>query len=181
VWNYGALGKMIMTPEHLHLILNHVPIFGMACALLPLGVGIALKKKDMLLVGLILATASIWMTGPVMGTGESAHHKYLEGEVRPYLDPDVDDYLHAHEERAEVGSKIMYAAAVLALVSLVIYFKKPDWVYGVSTALWVVGLLSILAGAWIAESGGKIRRVDFRGAAEQSAPAPPRHGQEVED
>ncbi|MGA0332391.1 MAG: hypothetical protein ACO3NW_00375 [Kiritimatiellia bacterium] len=162
-----------MTAEHLHLILNHVPVLGMALALIPLVTGILTKNRLVLLTGLILATVSTWMTGPVMGSGEEAYHRYLNGEVRPFLDAEVGEFLHIHEQRAEVWSKVMYTAAVLSLASLFFYFKKPKWVIRSSIALVVVGVFSVVSGIWIAESGGKIRRVDFREQPEAATTAHP--------
>ena len=70
--------------------------------------------------------------------------------------------MHDHEERAEVGAKVMVATALLATLSLILFFFKPVWAHSLSVLLVIACLVSVGLGVWIAEAGGKIRRVDFR-------------------
>lgn len=159
-----------MNPEHLHLALNHIPIIGLACSLVPIVAGILAKNKTAMISGLVLAAVCGWTTPVVMETGEMAYERYESGSVRRYLDPAFKDPLETHEHRAEKGSVVFYAAAVLATLSLVLAiwrFEAGRWA-AVLTVL--ACLASVAAGVWIADSGGKIRRVDFRDNAPGSLP-----------
>lgn len=164
-----------MNPEHLHLALNHIPIIGLACSLIPIVAGILAKNKTALISGLVLAVVCGWTTPVVMETGEMAYERYESGSVRRYLDPGFEDPLEAHEHRAEKGSVVFYVAAVLATLSLGLAlwrFEAGRWA-AILTAL--ACLASVATGVWIADSGGKIRRVDFRDNAPASLPAAGEH------
>lgn len=167
-----------MTPEHQHLVLNHIPIIGSACAILPLVAGFYLRNAGLLLTGLLLAAVCGWTTPFVMESGEEAEHRYEMGAVRPYLDAHAEDFVEEHGERAEKGSKVMYVSAILATICLV----AARWCWPV--ARWgalvvaVACLMAMMAGIWIADAGGKIRRVDFReGGGAVSAEGQPAEGQ----
>ena len=114
----------VMNPEHLHLALNHIPIIGLACALVPILFGILANHKITLISGLVLAMVCGWTTPLVMETGDEAGERYMSGSVRRYLDPDVKSAFEAHENRADKGSIVMYAAAVLATISLGLAFWR---------------------------------------------------------
>jgi len=160
-----------MNPEHLHLALNHIPIIGLACSLVPIVAGILARNKTAMVAGLVLAAVCGWTTPAVMETGEMAYERYESGSVRRYLDPDIKDTLEMHEHRAEKGSVVFYVTAVLATISLGLAlwrFEAGRWA-AILTAL--ACLASVVAGVWIADSGGKIRRVDFRDNAPGKLPA----------
>jgi hypothetical protein len=103
-----------------------------------------------------------WMTSIVMATGESAYERYEEGPIAKFLDPQAEQFLEIHEHRAEFLSKVMYASAVISTLCLGLLLWKPTWVRTTAAATALLCLTSLLSGIWIAESGGPIRRPDFR-------------------
>lgn len=156
-----------MTPEKLHLALNHFVFLLPLAALLPLVVGFVLKSRLTLLCGIGIALAGSLVTGPVMGTGEEAYERYKEGgPVAAYLDPGAEAALEHHEELAHTWSKVMYALVAVSLGALIIGFTKRAWLPWASLAVAVFCLGSIAAGIVIADSGGEIRRPDFRSESE---------------
>ncbi|MBP9865331.1 MAG: hypothetical protein KBC91_02885 [Candidatus Omnitrophica bacterium] len=156
----------MITPEHLHLALNHLPILGLGLAVIPLGLGILKNSREALFSGILIAVLAGWTTPVVMESGEQAYERYEHKPISAYLDAKAEDVMHDHEERAEAGAKVMVATAVLATLVLLFYFFKPSWVRGLSVILVLSCLLSAGIGVWIAEAGGKIRRVDFRTQAQ---------------
>ena len=161
-----------MSPEHLHLALNHFPIIGIACALLPIIVGIFFRSKSTLVVGLVLATACGWTTLLVMNAGESAAERYEEGPVRPFLDANFTASLEAHEEIAETWSKVIYVAASLATITLVLTLANVKFARFAAVVVLFACMAAVGAGVFIADSGGKIRRPDFRTANNAAATQP---------
>jgi hypothetical protein len=151
-----------MTPEHIHLALNHVPVLGAAFSILPLAWGLLRRNQELLLCGVVLAGLSAWVTPLVMSSGEAAYERYESPALQAFLDPDVHEALELHEHRAHDWSKLMYVTAVLATLTVVANMKKKEWVRPLTLLLLLFCLLSVASGVWIAESGGKIRRVDFR-------------------
>ena len=151
-----------MNAEHLHLALNHIPFLGSAFALIPILIGILKKNKITMMSGLLLAALAGWMTPLVMETGEDAYERYEHGPVEAFLDPDFEDYLEIHEERAEFWSKILYASAVISTIALITLFRCEKYGRYMAMASAVLCLFAFAAGVWISLSGGKIRRPDFR-------------------
>lgn len=151
-----------MSPEKLHLALNHLPLVGLAFALLPLLVGLFAKSKASLISGLLIVTLAGWATPFIMETGEQAYERYEDGPPRAYLDADVEDWLHLHEERAHTWSKLLYATAATASLALVLCFFHLPMARRLSWLVAILCLASVAASVYIADSGGAIRRVDFR-------------------
>ena len=153
-----------MTPEKLHLALNHFVFLLPLAALLPLLVGLLTKSRVTILSGTGVALLGSLMTGLVMGTGEEAYERYEEGPIASYLDAGAEPALEHHEEIAHNGSKVMYALAAVSLATLAIGFVKKAWLPHAAVAVILFCLASVVAGLAIAESGGEIRRPDFRKA-----------------
>lgn len=162
----------MITPEHLHLALNHLPFLGAGFAIIPLALGFFTNNKGAVMAGLIIAVISGWATPVVMETGERAYERYEEGPIAKFLDPKAEIFLEIHEHRAEVWSKVMYASAVVATLCLGLLLWKPAWMKMLSAAAALLCLASLASGIWIAESGGLIRRPDFRAGSEIGSPLP---------
>jgi hypothetical protein len=156
-----------MTQEHLHIATNHLPFLGAGIAIIPIIVGIALRSKATMITGLAIATIFGWMTPIVMSTGEEAYERYEEGPVRSFLDSNVKAALESHQERAEGWSKVMYLSAIVSTLSLGVSIWSFSIGRYVSLAAALFCLAALGSGMWIAESGGKIRRPDFRLPATQ--------------
>lgn len=151
-----------MTQEHLHIALNHLPFLGSGIATIPIIIGIALRSKVTLITGLTLAAVFGWITPLVMSTGEAAYERYEEGPVRVFLDPNVKQALETHEDRAEAWSKVMYLSAIVSSIALGVSIWRFSVGRYVAIVAALLGLAAVGSGMWIAESGGKIRRPDFR-------------------
>ncbi len=152
----------VMTPEKLHLALNHLTFLLPLAALAPLLLGIYTGSRPAMLSGLLLAAAAGAVTGPVMGSGEEAYERYEDGPVVRFLDPGAENALERHEERAHTWSKLMYGLGAVAAVSIVVAWV---WPRRLPQAAWVTVALCIATfgtGIYVADAGGEIRRPDFR-------------------
>jgi hypothetical protein len=157
--------RKMITPEHLHLALNHLPFLGAGFALLPLLMGLFWRQRLTVMAGLILAVVTGWMTPLVMVTGEEAYERYEDGPVAQFLDPQAESFLEVHEHRAEAWSKLLYLSAVVPTLGLGVVIWKPTYLRGVAGVSALFCAAALFAGIWIAESGGSIRRPDFRPGA----------------
>jgi hypothetical protein len=151
-----------MTQEHLHIALNHLPFLGIGIATMTILSGLVLRSKVTQMTGLAIASIFGWMTPLVMSTGEAAYERYKEGPVRVYLDPNVEQALDSHEERAEAWSKVIYLSAFVSTLALGFSFWRISIGRYAAIAAAILGLAAMGSGMWIAESGGRIRRPDFR-------------------
>jgi len=152
-----------MNPEHIHLLVNHIPIHGLAVASFILLLGLALKHR--MTVG--VASLAVFLTAlsipVVMGTGEAAYQRYKQQpEIRDTLTDKGLQFAHVHFEQAEKGSKATYLLIVVGVLTLVCWKFKPNWFMKLGWALFLLTLICLILNVWIASTGGKIRRPDFQ-------------------
>lgn len=104
-----------------------------------------------------------WSVMLVMETGEEAYERYEHASRYSIsIDADAKKWLEAHEKDAESLSFLMYATGAMATIALLLCVVRIGGDFFLS---WIVVLLcvaSLVAGILIADSGGKIRRPDFR-------------------
>ena len=144
-----------MSGVHLHLILNHVPVFGvfMAVALFAAVLflrGAVSPRFALSFLVVIAATAVV-----VYFTGEPA-----EDAVEKFAGV-AKSSIHEHEEAAEITTVALSLLGIFALGVLGLRRSKPipKWVSAVA----LVGSLitSALVG-WTANLGGQIRHAEIR-------------------
>ena len=152
-----------MNLTHLHLILNHVPVFGTAFGLGLLVFAIWRKseelKKTTLGVFVIVALLAV----PVYLTGEPAEDgvKSLPGVSKPIIEQ--------HEEAATVAFTSVVVLGVTALAGLLLFRRGkmvPAWYgYVMLAASLIVGGLMV----WTANMGGQVRHTEIRSSASPPA------------
>jgi hypothetical protein len=148
---------MDLSPAHLHLVLNHVPVLGtLLFAPLVLLWGLARRSRDVTLTGLLLAVLLAVTAVPIYLTGEPAEDQ-LKGQ--PWLEK---ARVEVHEDRAEGGLVAVLATGAAALVTLWLSrggrpVGRP-WVGVVLVGLLVSAVLFALA----ALAGGQIRHDELR-------------------
>src|SRR6267378_3293858 len=113
-------GLFGLPPEYVHVLINPMPVYGMAMGILALGAALLARNKTAQFIGIglvIIAAASAW---PVAHFGQNAYK-----HVRGMADDAGQDALDEHLERAEKLVWIYYATAVLGAVALVSRKKFP--------------------------------------------------------
>lgn len=146
--------------EHVHVLLNHFPVVGLAMAILALVLALIFHSRKTEIVALILvlvAAASAW---PVNFTGQRAYKA-----VRGITDDNGTDWLDEHKERAEQVAPAFYAFALLAAAALLVPLRWPRAARPLVIATLALALFCEGAGGWIALAGGQIRHPEFRTAA----------------
>ena len=152
-----------MNATHLHLMLNHIPVLGVAFGLGLLLFGLWRKsdelKKTALGVFILVALAGT----PVYLTGEPAEDgvKGLPGVSKPITEQ--------HEGAAGAAFTGVVVLGVVALAGLILFRRGralPAWF---SLSLLAVSLIVSGLMAWTANLGGQIRHSEIR--ADNSPPA----------
>lgn len=147
----------LQQPEYVHVLLNPLPIYGLAIALFGLIAAMYLGSRGGRVTALVLIFASALSAWPVAHRGEQAYDRVFVS-----ADEDGKAWLKAHEHRAE---ELIYFFYALALVSAAAIFAPKRWprtARPLTIATLVLAFVSLGAGAYIAHAGGKIRHREFR-------------------
>lgn len=152
-----------MQPEHLHLLINHFPIHGLFIATLVLLIGLWTGGRRTQIAGLVVVLLCSLSIPFVMGSGEAALERYQDEDViRSTLTEAGLDYGQQHYDAAEKGAKLTYLLLILSALALLSLKFKPLWFGKLAWVVLIMSVFCLLANAWIASSGGKIRRPDFQ-------------------
>ena len=152
-----AFLRELQQPEYLHVLLNPLPVYGLAVAVFGLIAAMCFGSRGGQVIALVLifiCAASAW---PTVHYGKAA-----ESGVVAMADDDGQAWLKAHEQRAD---KLIYLFYVLALVSLAAIFAPRKWpktTRPLALATLILAFASLGAGFYIAHAGGKIRHREFR-------------------
>ena len=152
-----------MKPEHIHLLINHIPIHGLIFSTLFLIVAVILRNRLLTGVAMAMITVAAISIPFVMASGEAAFERYQdEAELHKLIGEDGLAMAKTHYEHAETGAKATYLLIVVGIAGLGIWKFRPTWLIGTGWVMVALCAVALILNAWIASSGGRIRRPDFR-------------------
>jgi hypothetical protein len=140
-----------------HLLINHLPIIGLAVATLALFFSLFLRSHTARIPALLTILLTALSALPVHSTGEQAYKPVLK-----LTDDAGADWLDLHSDRADDGMPAYYVLAALALVAIAAPFKWTRSGIPLSTVTLAAALACIAVGGWIAQAGGPILHAELR-------------------
>lgn len=152
-----------MDPVHLHLMLNHIPVIGMAFASVLLAYGLIRGQNDVTRVALLAIVVLAVMTFVVVRTGEGA-----EDPVERLADV-VEPAIHPHEEAGEAALIAAIVAGVLALGVLFLSRSKERVLRLGAVIVFLATVVTFGLAGYAANLGGKIRHTEIGGAPAMTA------------
>ena len=153
------------SPEYRHVLLNPVPIYGLAIGVVGLLLAVIARNRTGIVIALVLVFLSGLSAWPTYHYGEAAYDR-----VKAMADTAGHQWLDEHMAR---GEKLIYAFYVLAGLAVVGIFAPMKWPRSslpLAIAMLVIGCATLGIGGYIAYAGGHVRHKEFR--FEQ--PPPPR-------
>lgn len=144
-------------PAYRHVLLNHLPITGLAFAAVVLAWGLFEDRWLSIVFGLALCLVTSASALLVMQSGDAAYPLLFE-----HLDGHGQAWLDHHVFLAERWGRLLPANAVLAAIALALGARRLAWRRRLGFAVLMTTLLSLAAATLIAETGGKIRHDEFR-------------------
>ena len=159
-----AILRDFRQPEYIHVLINPLPIYGLAMGLLGLIVAFFLRSRRAQIVTLIVVLVSAASAWPVYEFGEQAYDRVLTMADEP-----GQAWLDEHRDRGEDCIWFFYGLAVLSTVALVAPRKWPSSATPLVASVILLGAVTLGFGGYIAYAGGKIRHREFR-----NVPPPPR-------
>jgi uncharacterized membrane protein len=145
-----------MTLTHLHLMLNHLPIFGMIVLFFLMAHAVIFKKEKLVKIYLWFFAATALVTIPVFLTGDPSS-EYLKS-VFPGVN---NDLIENHETYGYISLIIILVLGVSGLVALRFFKSKeilPAWF---KYSFLIMSLISVFAISWAGKTGGDIRHSEI--------------------
>ncbi len=147
-----------MNATYLHLLVNHLPLFGALFGTAALVWGLFKKNSGLKTAGLVfllVASAGGWAAHI---SGEKAEHFVEE------LPAVSRQAVHAHEEAADTTHLVVVPLGALVLLAFYLEKKSSRWT---TLTLWSVaalGLATLITSVIAAESGGHIIHTEVHGS-----------------
>lgn len=163
--SFTVLREHLSDPEYLHVLLNPLPVYGLAIATLGLVLALFLRNQRVTIAALALVFVSAISAWPTYSYGEAAYDR-----IKAMSDPAGEQWLDEHMARAEKLIPAFYALAALAAVGMLLPIKWPRSSVPLAVATLVFAGLTLGIGGWIAYAGGHVRHKEFR-----FEPPPPAH------
>ena len=147
----------LSNPEYLHVLLNPLPVYGLAMGVLGLVIAIIARSRAARVTALAIVFVSAFAAWPVSHYGTAAYDRVLS-----MADADGAKWLEEHERRAEKLIYVFYAVAALAAVALVAEAKLRRAAVPLAVATVILAGANLGVGGYIAYAGGHVRHREFR-------------------
>ena len=148
---------LLKKPEYIHVVLNHLPIYGTILGALALAISLILRSRAAQITALILTLIAGASAYPVLVTGQRAYKT-----IRGVSDDAGADWLDEHMDRAEKTIGAFYSLAALAIAALLVPIKWPKSAVPLAALTLVVAILCSGVAVYIAQPGGRVRHPEFR-------------------
>ena len=148
---------LLKKPEYIHVVLNHLPIYGTILGALALAISLILRSRTAQITALILTLIAGASAYPVFVTGQRAYKT-----IRGVSDDAGADWLDEHMDRAEKTIGAFYSLAALAIAGLLVPIKWPKSALPLAALTLVVAILCSGIAVYIAQPGGRVRHPEFR-------------------
>jgi len=152
-----AILRDLRQPEYIHVLINPLPIYGLAMGWIGLIIALFLRSRRAQIATLALVLISAASAWPAYEFGEEGYDRVLS-----MTDDDGHAWLDEHQRRAEQLIYFFYALAGLSAVAIAVPIKWPKTSTSLVIATILLGLIVLGMSGYIADAGGKIRHKEFR-------------------
>jgi hypothetical protein len=157
---------LLQKPEYIHVVLNHLPIYGTILGALALTISLVLRSRAAQITALVVTLVAGASAYPVLVTGQRAYKT-----IRSVSDDAGADWLDEHMDRAEKTVGAFYFLALLAIAGLLVPIKWPKTSFSLAAVTLAVALICSGLAVYIAQAGGRVRHAEFR-PSESPKPSP---------
>jgi hypothetical protein len=159
---------ILRKPEYIHVVLNHLVIYGTILGAIALSVSLILRSRATQMTALIITLIAAASSYPVLVSGQRAYKT-----IRNTADDAGAEALDEHMDRAEKNIGFFYTLAVLALAGILVPLKWPRTGPPLAAVTLILALVCFGLSLYIAQEGGRVRHPEFRPGepAETSTPS----------
>jgi uncharacterized membrane protein len=146
----------MLNAPHLHLLLNHFPLFATLFGLASLAYGMARKSAHFRVAGYFLLIAGALATVPVYLSGSQSEDvvENLSGVAKSLID--------AHEDAATISLAAVLIAGILAAFSWYVDGQKTKLSAAASAITLALALVALGSFGYTALLGGQIHHPEIR-------------------
>jgi len=162
-----ALLRDLRQPEYIHVLINPLPVYGLAMGLLGLTVASFLRSRRAQIVTLIIVLVSAASAWPVYEFSEQGYDRVLS-----MSDEAGQAWLDEHQHRGEQLIYFFYVLAVLSVIAIIVPLKWPKTSVALVIGTILLGITVLGMSGYIAYAGGRIRHKEFRTEPPPKKPAP---------
>src|SRR6266478_4906428 len=148
---------LLKKPEYIHVVLNHLPIYGSILGALALAISLVLRSRAAQITALVITLVAGASAYPVFVTGQRAYKA-----IRSMADDTGAEVLDEHMDRAEKTIGVFYFLAALAVAGLIVPIKWPKFAVPLAALTLAMTILCSGIAIYIAQAGGQVRHPEFR-------------------
>jgi hypothetical protein len=144
-------------PEYVHVLLNPLPVYGVAVSVLGLIIALLSRARAARVTALALVMVSAASAWPVYHYGEAGYDR-----VKTIVDDAGDKWLDEHRRRGEQLIDVFYVVAALSAIGIAAEFAVPKAAIPLAIATLILAGGNLGVGWYIAYAGGRVRHKEFR-------------------
>jgi hypothetical protein len=144
-------------PEYVHVLLNPLPIYGIALGVVALAVAMILRNRRAHITALIIILIGAGSTIPVVHYGDAGYDV-----VDSKMDDQADAWLDAHGQRALRAMPAFYALIAMTLAALLVPWKWPKSAAVLNALTLALAIFDFGLAGWIGYAGGQAMHSEFR-------------------
>jgi hypothetical protein len=145
-------------PEYVHVLLNPLPIYGLAIGAIALVVAMCLKSRRAQITALIIVLIGAGSTIPVIHYGDAGYDA-IDSQTPS---DQAEAWLDAHGQRALRSRPAFDGLIVLALIALFLPWKWPKTALVLNCLTLLLTIVDFGLAGWIGYAGGQAMHQEFR-------------------
>lgn len=145
-----------MNDAHFHLVVNHLPLIFPLVGAIVLVTGILTRSEPIKRTGYLVFILGSVSTVLAMSSGEGAE------EVVEEIKGVSQNFIHEHEEKAELFALLSYGLGLISLLSLWFSWKQKRLSKPASLIVLAFSFVVLFFGKQTGTSGGEIRHTEIR-------------------
>ena len=154
---FATLLQDLSQPEYLHVLINPLPVYGLAVAVIGLIIALIQRSRPAQVATLSLVLLCGAIAWPVVHYGEAGYDRALS-----LTDPQGAVWLKAHAQRADQFVWFFYGLAAVATAAILVPQKWPKFALPLALATLLFSGIVLGMGGYIAYAGGRVRHPEFR-------------------
>lgn len=145
-----------MEATHIHLLLNHYPIFATFIGFAILLFGLFKDNQTARVISYSIFVSAALASFLVFQSGDGAEH-IIEKTI-----PSTKDYIEAHEDAAKIALWFAFGLGLISLVGIYTTIKQKLFEKKIGIVILIASIISIAFFAYVGNLGGKIIHTELR-------------------